>query len=96
MLASQFFFKAEHSLQLVGHPRLLGDGGRASAPSSPNRHPMPFFFMTHSRIEDSATVDMVFPTSGISVVLKNRRVPTEDLEKVPRWLLEKSSDERVK
>ena len=62
----------------------------------PNPRPMPFLFMTHSRIEDSAIVDMVFPTSGISVVLKSRRVPTEDLEKLPRWLLEKSSDERVK
>lgn len=52
--------------------------------------------MTHNSIEDSATVDMLFPTSGIPVVLKSRRVPTEDLEKLPRWLLEKSSDERVK
>jgi|GEM_PF-2566561 len=57
---------------------------------------MPFLFMTHNSIEDSATVDMLFPTSGIPVVLKSRRVPTEDLEKLPRWLLEKSSDERVK
>ena len=57
---------------------------------------MPFLFMTHNSIEDSATVDMMFSTSGIPVVLKSRRVPTEDLEKLPRWLLEKSSDERVK
>ena len=95
MLASQFFFEAEHSLQLVGHPQLLGDGAGICS-KQPNPRPMPFLFMTHSRIEDSATVDMMFPTSGISVVLKNRRVPTEDLEKLPRWLLEKSSDERVK
>jgi len=70
--------------------------GSGICSKQPNPRPMPFFFMTHSGIEDSATVDIVFPTSGIPVVLKSHGVPTEDLEKLPRWLLEKSSDERVK
>ena len=48
MLASQFFFEAEHSLQLVGHPQLLGDGGGQllqAAKSTPHAVP---FYDTHS------------------------------------------------
>jgi hypothetical protein len=48
MLASQFFFEAEHSLQLVGHPQLLGDGGGhllQAAQSTPHAVP---FYDTHS------------------------------------------------
>ena len=44
MLASQFFFKAEHPLRLVGHPQLLGDGGGhllRAAKSTP--HAVPFY-----------------------------------------------------
>ena len=42
--------------------------------------------MTHTHIAFLTASDKVFPTSGIPVAVKRRRVPTEELENIPRWL----------
>ena len=48
MLASQFFFKAEHSLRLVGHPQLLGDGGGHLLRAAQSTPHAVSFYVTHS------------------------------------------------
>jgi hypothetical protein len=42
--------------------------------------------MTHTWIAVRMATDNVFPTSGIPGAVKRHRVPTEELEKLPRWL----------
>jgi hypothetical protein len=42
--------------------------------------------MTHTHIAFLTASDKMSPTSGIPVAVKRRRVPTEELEKLPRWL----------
>ncbi len=44
MLASQFFFTAPHSLRLVGHLELLGDGdGHLLQAAQSTPHAVPFY-----------------------------------------------------
>lgn len=42
--------------------------------------------MTHTWIAVRMATDNVVPTSGIPEAVKRHRVPTEELEKLPRWL----------
>ena len=42
--------------------------------------------MTHTQVALHVATDKVFPTSGIPGAVKRHGVPTEELEKLPRWL----------